>query len=335
MSNSTRVEISPKSVISTILIILAFVLAWKIRFILLSLFTAFVLMSGFAVLADFLHSKGVNKTLSAALAYLISITVLAVALFFILPPLLLQMRDFVKSLPDYANRLSYIYTNSQIPGIDNRDVATLITGRIDLILSNALGFLVNTVSVVFNFITIAVMSFYLLLERDKIKSNVYRLFPLLPREKVTRLADKVEKQLGNWLRGEVTLMVIIGVATYIGLSVLGIRYALPLAIIAGFFEAIPVVGPILSAIPAILVTLTIGPLAALGVAVLYMLIQQFENNLIVPSVMRNATGLDPLLTIIALLVGAQLFGLAGAIIAIPAAAILQVIIGDFWKSVQD
>ncbi|HEY4694664.1 MAG TPA: AI-2E family transporter [Candidatus Nanoarchaeia archaeon] len=325
----TQVEISPRSVVVTIVIIITFILAWKLRFIVISLLTAFILMTGFALLADFLHSRGLGKTTSAVLAYILSISVLGITIFFIFPPLIVQVREFVNNLPEYINRFTYLYVNNQIPGIDNRDIASILTSRIDSILGNALSFLVSTVNVIVNFITIAVISFYMLLERDRIKNNLFRLFPNLPKDQVTNLAHKVERQLGNWLKGEVMLMIIIGVATYVGLRLLGVEYALPLAIIAGLLEAIPVVGPILSAVPALLITVTISPISAIGVGLLYILIQQLENNIVVPKVMQNATGLDPLLTIVSILIGANLFGLAGAIVAVPTAAIVQVLIAEF------
>ncbi len=329
MNNPTRVEIAPRSIVSVILIIIAFILAWKLRFILISLLVAYILMTGFSVLADFLHTQGLSRRLSAIFAYLISITVLVVGIFFVLPPLLVQIRDLVNNLPVYINKLNYIYTTNHIPGIDSHQLTNLVTSRLDQIISNVWGFLFNTVEVVISFVTIAVLSFYMLLERDTIKKNLFWVFPHLPKDRVESLAAKIEKQLGNWLKSQVLLMVMIGVSIFVGLSLLNVPYALPLAIVAGVLEAVPVIGPILSAGLAILFIITVNPIGALGVALLYIIVQQVESHIVVPNLMGNVIGLNPLLTIIAILIGANIFGLVGVLISVPVAAIIQVIISDY------
>ncbi len=134
--------------------------------------------------------------------------------------------------------------------------------------------------------------------------------------------------MGAWVRGELILMFVVGLMTYIGLSLLRVEYALPLAIIAGLLEAVPVVGPIISSVPAILVALVTNPISAIGVVLLYIVIQQLENNILVPEIMEAAVGVSPLLVILALLIGASLFGIAGAILAVPTVAIAQVIVSD-------
>jgi predicted PurR-regulated permease PerM len=123
-------------------------------------------------------------------------------------------------------------------------------------------------------------------------------------------------------------MFIIGLTTYIGLTILGIEYALPLAVIAGLLELVPTIGPIISSVPAILIALVQSPVLAIAVAALYLLIQQAENNIIVPKVMERAVGVLPLVTILALLIGGTLFGVVGAVIAVPTVAMIQVVVEE-------
>jgi len=331
---TTKIEIAPKSVVITILIIIAFLLAWKIRFILVSLLAAYILMTGFATMADFFQSRGLGKTLSAILAYAISISFLGIVIFFIVPPLVLQLRDLVNHLPEHINRLSALYTNNQIPGVNSSQITELVTSRIGSLLTNVLSFLVNTVGVVINFVSIAVVSFYMLLGREDLKNNLYRLFPGMPKERVRTLADKIERQVGNWLKGQILLMFLIGVSIYIGLTLLGVDFALPLAIVAGLLEVVPVIGPILSAGLAILITVEISPLAAVGVGLLYVVVQQVESHIIVPNLMRNVIGLNPILTILAILIGANLLGLAGIFVAVPIGAALQVVFSEFFPNTE-
>ena len=124
------------------------------------------------------------------------------------------------------------------------------------------------------------------------------------------------------------MSVIIGLLSYIGLTVLGIPYALPLSLIAGVLEVIPVIGPIISAIPAILIAVVFSPFLGLGVAALYFVIQQLENHLIVPQVMKRAVGLNPLVVILAIAIGSKLLGLAGALLAVTLAVVGQIIVTE-------
>lgn len=322
------VEISPKSIIRTIVILIAFVVAWQIRSILMSLLAAFILMTGFAYIADWFHARGLSKTVSALLAYGCLLAFLGVLLFLIIPPLLVQVREFVDNFPFYLTRIQEIYNDGVIPQINNASVINILTDKIGSSLDDVLGVFLNTIGGILNFLTIAVLSFYLLIERDRIKNNVFLLFPHLPKERVTKLAHKIEQKVGAWVRGELILMLVVGTMTYVGLSLLRVEYALPLAIIAGLLEVVPVVGPVISSVPAILVALVTNPISAIGVVFLYVVVQQLENNIIVPEVMEAAVGLSPLLVILALLIGASLFGIAGAILAVPTVAIVQVIVSD-------
>lgn len=329
MENTTKIEISLKSVLLIILTLILLLLAWKIRGILMGIFVAFILMSGFAPLIDWLVKKGFNKTISVAITYFLSVSFFAGILFFVIPPLIAQTREFLTNLPIYVSWVTGTFGNTSIPGVSIDSIIGILLSKFDSALSNILTVALSAFSLFVTFITVAVFSFYLLLERESIKRNIHIFFPHLSQQRVYSLAHKIEEKLGAWVRGELILMVIIGVATYIGLTILGVEFALPLAVIAGLLEIVPIIGPVVSAIPAVLVAFVQSPILAVGVVALYILIQQLENNLIVPKLMEKAVGLSPLLIIFALLVGGSLFGLLGAIIAVPAAAIGHVIFEDF------
>jgi len=334
MKSTTRIEIDPKSLLFTIGILIILFVAWQIRGVLIALFVAFILMSGFAPLVDRLTSRGVPKTLSVALTYLLAIGFLATLLFFVIPPMIVQTSEFVSKLPSYINDLSSIVRTvdtdaSRVFTVEN--VANILASRVEGALSNLLAVVLNAFSLVLSFITVAVFSFYLLLEREKIKKILPKFFSNIPKHRIESLVERMEVKLGAWLRGEALLMLIIGVATYIGLTILGVDYALPLAVIAGLLELVPTIGPIISSIPAIIIAFVQGPILAIAVASLYVLIQQAENNIIVPKVMERAVGLSPLVVIFSLLVGGTLFGIVGAILAVPAAAIIHVIAEEFLE----
>jgi predicted PurR-regulated permease PerM len=181
-----------------------------------------------------------------------------------------------------------------------------------------------------DFITILVFTFYLVIERDFVHRTLVLFVPEKNKARIRSVMYKVEERLGAWLRGQLTLMFIIGVVTYIGLSLIGMPFALPLALIAGFLEIVPIIGPIISAIPALLVGIAISPIQAITVLFLYILIQQLENSVVVPRVMKQAVGLDSLVVIIALMIGGRLAGPMGSLLSVPATAVLSILYHE-WK----
>jgi predicted PurR-regulated permease PerM len=152
--------------------------------------------------------------------------------------------------------------------------------------------------------------------------------------KAMRIVRKAEEKLGGWLRGQLALSLIIGLAAYILLSALNIPYALPLAVLAGIMEVVPVIGPIVSAIPAILIAYISAPFSAIWVALGYFVIQQLENHLVVPQVMKYSVGLNPLVVILAVAIGGRLLGISGALLAVPITVVVQIIIEEVLREEQ-
>jgi len=175
-------------------------------------------------------------------------------------------------------------------------------------------------------VLVFVMTFYWLTAREPMLAFILRLSPMRQRGQVEAIWNDVEGTLGAYLRGQVILMGAVGIASYLGLLVLGVPYAPALAVIAAITEAIPVVGPLAGAVPAVLLAFTVSWPVALGVAVWYFLVQQLEAHVLVPKVMERAVGLNPLLVIVALIAGGLLSGVVGALLAIPVAGAAQVIV---------
>ena len=177
--------------------------------------------------------------------------------------------------------------------------------------------------------TIAVFTFYFLLERNNLRKFLDIFVGDDLGDRLVIVVKDIEERLGAWVRGQLLLALIIGLASYLGLFILGISYVLPLALIAGILEMVPIIGPIISAIPAIIVALTVSPGLALAVAALYIIIQQLENNLIVPTVMHKVLGMPPLAILLALMVGGRLGGVVGIILAVPVLLVIQTVVGEF------
>lgn len=145
-------------------------------------------------------------------------------------------------------------------------------------------------------------------------------------ERYNSIAEKLEVEIGHWIRGEVLLMVIVGVLSYLGYLIIGLPYAVALGVIAGILELVPNVGPTIAAIPAILVGFSLSPSQGIGALVVAIVVQQLENNLIVPKVMQKTTGLNPIITLLAIMIGLKLGGPLLAVLSLPVILSARVIL---------
>lgn len=183
-----------------------------------------------------------------------------------------------------------------------------------------------------SFVLIIVLSFYLAVQDHGIANFLSVITPIKNRPYILDLWKRSEEKIGLWMQGQLLLVVIVAVLVYLGLTLVGVKHALPLAVLAGLFEIIPVFGPILASIPALALSFIDGGTStALLVGGLYFIIQQFENQLIYPLVVKKVVGLPPVVVIIALVAGGQLAGFLGIILSVPLAAIGMEILNDYQK----
>lgn len=312
-----KIDISHRTIIFIAVFILGLWLIYLIRDLLLILFIAVILMSALSPLVKVFTNLKIPKPLSIAITYIIIIACLAAILVGIVPPLIEQSSKLITTLP----RLAGDFFN--ITGVDK----SVLQSELSNLSRNILSLTINIFDHFLTIIFLLVLTFYLLLEREKLEERIAILF--IGREsRVRNLIHHIQEKLGAWLRGQLLLSIIIGVSSYIGLTLLNIPYALPLALFAGIMEVVPVMGPIISAIPAMLIALTVSPVLSLAVAGMFFVIQQLENHLIVPQVMKRAVGLNPLIVILAIAIGSRLLGFSGALLAVPIAVVLQIIVTE-------
>lgn len=316
-----KIDISHKTIIFIALFILAGWLVYLILDLLIILFVSVILVSALAPLVNFFVRLKLHKALSIALTYIIIIAVMAIILAGILPPLIEESSKLIANFPSILSKVF------DITGINESVLQTELSS----ISKNAFSLTLAAFDNVLTLIFLLVVTFYLLLERESLEHRLSNLF-VGHEDRSKRLMVQIEEKLGSWLRGQMFLSLIIGVISYIGLTVLNVPYALPLAIFAGIMEVVPVIGPIVSAIPAIGLALTVSPILGLGVGAMYFVIQQLENNLIVPQVMKRAVGLNPLVVILAIAVGSRLLGVSGALLAVPFAVVLQIVATEIIES---
>lgn len=324
------IEISHRTIVFTVLFVALIWLVLQISSIIMALFVAFLLMTALNPLVDRVSRLGAPRGLAILIVYFLVIGVFVAGLTSVVPPLIEQTTNFVNRAPMLFDQVS-VWLGGLGVTVD-RGLAAQQVSQLGAIPANLVRFLISLFSNIIGVFTLLVITFYLLLERKNLDRYLLVLFGEGGEKQARGFADKLESRLGGWVRGELMLMTIIGVITYIGLVLLGLPYALPLAIMAGLLEIVPTIGPIISSVPAILLALTVSPVTALATAALYFIVQQAENALIVPKVMQRATGVNPLLTIVALTVGFKLAGVSGAVLAVPVIIVLHLVALEFFSS---
>ncbi|MBM3282860.1 AI-2E family transporter [Candidatus Gottesmanbacteria bacterium] len=316
-----KVEISSKTILFTVFFLIFLWVLVQIKEIIFWIFIAFILMSAIKPAVEYFEKLRIPRTVSILIIYIFLILSLIFIISSILPLFITQSIHLIERLPDYIRAgLPFIQFDWQLL---IQQIAPLGENLVKLTLG-----LFNNLIALF---TIFVISFYLLLERKNLDSILSGFMGEEATKKSLEIVKKVEERLGTWVRGQATLAFSIGIMTFIGLLFLGFPYLLPLALLAGVLEIVPNIGPIISAIPAVLIALTISPTTAIIVIILYFIIHQLENNLIVPIVMKKVVGLPPLVTIIAMLIGAKLAGIGGVLLAIPAVVLVETITSEYLK----
>lgn len=310
-----KIEISHRTILFTVFLFLGLWVIFQIKDIIALLFVSFILMTALRPSVDKLGKMRIPRLLAVLIVYLFLFLILGIATSFILPPFISQSVKLGARLPSYVNLV--------LPFL-KIDLQT-ITSQIAPIGENLFKVIVGFFSNVFATLTIMIFTFYFLLEREKLERNLGQFMGEKAAEKTIAILQRVEQSLGAWVRGQVLLAGVIGVMTFAGLTLLGVDYVLPLSIIAAALEIVPILGPIISGIPAVLVALTISPFLALATVALYFIIHQSEGNIIVPLVMNKVTGLPPIATILALMIGGRLGGIVGAILAVPILVVLKTI----------
>lgn len=305
---------------------------FQIRGVLMSIFISYIIMAALNPFVQFFLKKKFPKILAVVIPYFTILFLFLIIIYPLIPFIVSQMQSFIEKLPIYTNQAASILGFS----VDAKQIQRILASE----LSSNLG--KNAVSVtgalfggIFSTLTIIIVAFYLLLYHDELKHFIAHLFHKNIHQRVYETLTLIDDKLGAWLRGQLVLCVFIGLLTFIALTILGVPYALPLAVMAGFLEAIPTLGPTLSAVPATVVAISISPSLALVVIVVYMVIQLLENNILVPKIMQAAVGLNPVVVILGVTIGANLMGISGALLSIPFISFIIVILSSLKRNFDE
>lgn len=327
-----KLAITTGSWVRAVLVILAVAALFMVRKLILVILVSIIIASAIEPAAVWAKKRNIPRLPTIIFIYLISASIFAGAFYFLFVPLLGEFAVFLHSIPDYSASLASSPFFSSISGtISIQDIIGQVNALIGSFSSGAF----SSASVVFgglvNFILIVVLSFYLSVQDDGVGKFLRIITPWQQERYVIGLWQRSRRKIGLWMQGQLLLSAFIVILVYLGLLLVGVPHALMLAFAAGVFEIIPVFGPILSAIPGVLVAFsTNGMTFALIVAGLFLIIQQFENHLIYPLVVKKVVGVPPIISILALLIGAELGGFLGIIISVPMAAIAMEFLSD-WE----
>lgn len=336
-SPERSVAIQTSTILRVIFVLLALWFLWLVRDILALLIVALFLAGLMHPAARWGAKRRIPKGLTVIGIYLFLFGLLAASFALIVPTLARQVSQLSEtigsSLEVATQAIDTIRSFSEQYGLI-RDLSDGLAALQENAARAASGIFITLTDVfggIVGFILVLVMAFYMVVEEEEAVRAFHNFVPRKYRGFITTLLIHLEEKIGRWLTGQLLLSFIIGVLYFLGLTFLGLDGALALALFAAFMEFIPYLGPFLAGIPIVLVALSVSPITALLALILVILIQQMENQVITPKVMQKAVGLNPIVSIVALLIGAKLFGVVGALLAIPTATALSVVLHEVYQ----
>lgn len=334
MEHPQTINISTSTIFRVIVILLGFAFLYLIKDILMIVFVAILITMAVNGPVNWLQKHRVPRILGVIFIYLVIALLLALVITLIFPPLAAQIKQLATNFPEFMDRigigLQQIQGRYRIEG-NLRTVLDNVSNKLTEATSGVVATVIDIFGGLFSAVVVVVISFYLTVQERGARKFLIDLVPEEHQRYVADLIDRIQGKIGGWVRGELLLMSIIGLLTFTGLSFLGVKYALTLALIAAFLEIIPYIGPIIATVPAVILAFAQSPFLALMVILLYIVVQQLENYIIVPQIMKRTVGLNPIVIIVVMLIGAKLAGVLGIILAVPLSAAMAEFLGDFRK----
>jgi predicted PurR-regulated permease PerM len=328
-------DFSWQGILRVIAVLAGIYILFLIKGVLAIFFVAFLLSSALGPAVDWLKRKKFPRALAAASIYAVFIFLIVLFLYFFIPTVIREAVDFSKNSPEYISKITNEFPLSDINQTGSNgtfDEITTLGTNLQSAVGKIFSLLVKIFGGILSFVLVLVLAFYMLVEDNVINKLILSVVPARSQSFAIGLSDRLQKGIGRWLRGQLILSGIIFVIVYIGLLILGVKYALILAIIAGLAEFIPYLGPLISAVPAIVVAFVQAPMMVLLVIGLYYLTHWLESHIVVPQVMGRMIGLNPIVIIAAMLIGFKLGGLVGVVLAIPLAMAVNISVRFFLEN---
>ncbi len=337
---NVRLNIHTGTVIKILLVLAVAWAVYLLKDLVLVLLTAVVIASAVNPAANWFGRHRVPRVLAVLIVYVLAFSIILGTFFFFLPPLFEDFSGIAFKIPSQINSL--VSTNPSWNTVINLfgNFSTKMSAQ-DVVSqgvmnsplpSNVFELTRAIFSGLLSFVLIVVISFYLAVQKNGVENFLRVVIPNRREEYIIDLWRRTEIKIGRWMQGQLILAAVIGPLVFLGLTLFQIKYALTLAIVASVFEIIPIFGPILSSVPAVL--LGFGDSVTLGLIMVgfYLIVHQFENHLLYPLVVKKIIGVNPLIVILSLLVGYELFGFLGIILSVPMATLLMEFVGDIERN---
>jgi predicted PurR-regulated permease PerM len=343
MSKEIRVSITPGTVFAALFIVAGAYVFWLLRDLALLVLTAIVIASAIEPGVAFLIRSHIPRFVAALLVYVFVFGSVFSLLYFFFPPIVADAANFISAMPKYLDTLNVTTSFSNFAGATDliggsqsaqSFVQTLLS--LQSVFSSSSGSIVQLFVTffggIFSLVLVIVLSFYFALQDTGVDDFLRLIMPVSYEEYSVDLWKRSQKKIGLWMQGQILLSVIVGILVYLGLLIIGIPYALLLSVFTAIAEIIPVFGSLIAGTVAVIVAYSDGGVAlGLIVAGLYVVVNQFESNLIYPLIVKKIVGIPPLLVIVALIAGYTLAGFLGVLLSVPVAAVALEFISDFDK----
>ncbi len=343
MDKEIRVSITPGGVITTLLIVVGAYVFWLLRDLVLLVLTAIVIASAIEPGVAFFIKQRIPRFVAALLVYVLVFGSIFFILYLFFPPIVSDAADFISVMPHYLNTINL---SSSFPSITSAaNIASSGSGTQSFVQelltlqsaftagsSGILQLIVTFFGGIFSLTLVIVLSFYFALQDTGVDDFLRMVMPVAYEDYSVDLWKRAQKKIGLWMQGQILLSVIVAILVYLGLLIIGIPYALLLAVFTAMAEIIPIFGSLIAGTVAVIVAYADGGVA-LGaiVAGLYIVVNQFESNLIYPLIVKKIVGIPPLLVIVALIAGYTLAGFLGVLLSVPLAAVTLELLTDFDK----
>ena len=331
--NTTVISIDSLSIIRVILVLLGFWFLYFIRDIIFMVLVAVFLAVVINPTVNFFERKKFPRWLGALIVYLIIFLILTGICFAVWPTIVEQSKFFIDQVPDvFQSIVGKIPAGvqEQFLKLGNQWLNQKVLGD-----ANMFSLLGNTLGQIISLFMVLVIAFYLSIQKRTFYNYLNLIIPIKYRHFFEHFMKLSQKEVSGWAIGQFFICLSIGILTYIGLFFLKIKFALILAIIAGFTEIIPFIGSVLGAAPAVIIAVVQSPLLGLLVIVLYVVVQQIGHLVISPNIMYKIVGLNPAVALVVLLIGGRLAGPIGMLISIPIATVVTILIRDYFKEKRE
>ncbi len=338
MAERTQIDISASSIFRALLLVLGFVLLYLLSDVLMILLLSIVVASAVSPFVTMLQRRGIPRIFGTLALYLLVLALGAALTSLVLPFITADVSNLTEFVSKITSQLSTSIDTVQQGAPKYFDFASeiqnilaVLSGYLQQFTQSGFSLAVSAFGGLFSFIAIIVISFYLSVMKNGIENFLQAVIPERYEEYIIDLWRRVEVKVGLWLQGQLLLALIVGLLVFVGLTLLKVKFALVFAILAMALEIIPVAGPVLAAIPAILMGFVQSPVLGLWVLIMWVAIQQTENHVLVPLVLGKSTGLNPVVVLLAILIGWQLAHIIGAVLAVPVATIFVEILDDMAR----